>query len=1571
MTRFGRMKALSLAIASLTTVSVIACSKSSVPNKGQDKAKTTVTTTTNPSIESFFSKVRDALKSEASLSATGAEHVVSSGVKAAQAKGIATSTSNILEFVPPFVVGAIGSTADSETGISSTAQRSKAIKAIVAAAYLIPTTGLTAAKLESYSTEMAAGVSAALKKIGADSSTIGEAAGVLVSSSATLTNDPQAVQVATKAFVKELVTASSGETEEVVSSRVSAAISGAIKKTAELYTSSGKSTDELAEVTGAITSGSVLAIVPSSTLPSDTDDLATIVSNVMNGLTSANVSPTVLAAVSADVLSESIAEFQSITGTTSDNLGYLIQAASGEISEVLISSGVSSTEASVAVSAGVAGIAAARAGTSSSGSQSVDAVSAASVTVQGGGSAYKSSTLVCEYTAASTHSSSTTYTYAWYKNGTAISGQTSTSLSGQFSKSDAIKCGVVASSNGVSSSETLSSEITVSNSAPTAPTVSVSVSGGGSPIMSSTFSCSASDSTDADGDTISYVYIWYKNGTAISGATAQTLTGGVAKLDVITCAASAGDSDALSSTVTSSNSQTILNSTPTVPSSITVSVSGGGTAYKSSTLVCGYTASSDLDSDTITYRFKWFLNGSTTAISGATSSTLSGAFVKTNTVKCSVAADDGTTTTSYVDSSNLQTISNSSPTVSCTNKTQSLESGASPSPAIVCSGTDIDSDTISYSISNGCAGLAIADSTVGNVSGTMGGSNCSSTVTASDGTGSGTDTITLTWLPPSLTVSSANASITTAGTYYNITVSGGYTLTISGGITVTVQNKVTVTGAGSTILVNSINNTAQVSGQWVGEGSTIDAKEIQVDSGAKISANGTGYVGGAQNTAGVGPAPGGGVCCYGAGGGYGGTGGNGDAAGGSKSDITSSLAPTALGSSGSGGNNAAGGGAGGGSLRLIVSDLLTLNGTIEANGSDGGTAGGGGSGGSVRVTTSTLTGSGYFTAKGGAGGAGGGGGGGGGRIAVTYATDSSFGGFTTSTAVGGAGVSGYGSGGTGTVAFLHSAVTNNHLKVYEYFQTDTDQAFTIGALTVLDAATFDLLGGSSVTASGTVTVTENSFIEVYSKNTTSASGGVGATISAANLTVDSGSKVRANSTGYLGGDSFNGGYGPGGHGAACCEGSGGGHGGTGGAASQGEGASYDSATAPTDLGSGGGGGNNGSRAGAGGGAIRVTLTGTLTLSGTIEANGGSSSVVSAGGGAGGSIYVTCSTLTGNGSFNANGGNGGSSNGGGGGGGRIAVYFASESFGGFTTSTATGGAKLAGTGANGGDGSVVFFDTSVTNNHLRIYKSLVIAEDQTPTYGAVTLTDATLTVGGGSTITVNGAVTLSGTSTLLLKGKNTSAQVAAAWAGDGVTLNAASMTVSANSVVSANEQGYKGGLGGMSDGKGPQGGSGTCCTGAGGGHGGAGGNASGVGGSTYGSDTAPSTLGSGGGGGNNGSALGGSGGGEIRIALTGNLSLSGTISANGGNGPVAPDGGGAGGSIYISVSDISGTGTISANGGNGGSSSGGGGGGGRIAVYYLTNASDSTTKTKTGGTGTGGAANGTDGTLVYVQGSPPP
>jgi hypothetical protein len=234
------------------------------------------------------------------------------------------------------------------------------------------------------------------------------------------------------------------------------------------------------------------------------------------------------------------------------------------------------------------------------------------------------------------------------------------------------------------------------------------------------------------------------------------------------------------------------------------------------------------------------------------------------------------------------------------------------------------------------------------------------------------------------------------------------------------------------------------------------------------------------------------------------------------------------------------------------------------------------------------------------------------------------------------------------------------------WRTD-DQLFSGSELIVESGGTFTqdntetlVVTTVHVQDGGTITHADNSSSKLAEVN-----------ISATNMTVDSGGTVTATGLGF---DASTG-DGAGGDGTA---GGGAGHGDTGGSGytagsplSNG-GSAYGVASAPETMGSGGG-NDGGSLGGSGGGVIKLTVTGTLTLNGTLVADGSAGTADEAGGGAGGSIWLdNIGILAGTtGTISANGGlgSGDDTDGGGcGAGGRVRIYYTSKTWGGTPTAS---------------------------------------------------------------------------------------------------------------------------------------------------------------------------------------------------------------------------------------------------------------------------------------------------------------
>ncbi len=749
---------------------------------------------------------------------------------------------------------------------------------------------------------------------------------------------------------------------------------------------------------------------------------------------------------------------------------------------------------------------------------------------------------------------------------------------------------------------------------------------------------------------------------------------------------------------------------------------------------------------------------------------------------------------------------------------------------------------------------------------------------------------------------------------------------------------------------------------------TLTVNNLDVQSGGAISANNRGYA----DHYGTGT-PASDTNDFGPGAGYGGEGGQAHSSYQGGSIYGSVSAPTNLGSGGKGTTSS---GHGGGAIQITASSgTITVNGTISANGqSPTSVKAGGGSGGSVYLTCTTLAGGGTISANGGSGYASSSaGGGGGGRVALYYTTKtfngtlSSYGGNdgTSSSAV---------AGGCGTIYQKPSGQTYGDLLIDNNDITDegqnsaqlTDGTYNFNTITHQNSGQLDITSGVTINPSAGLTIAgdstgavcihgsqtiggdltiQNGGILGHRSNSTAETYKLTLGVSG-NIDVQSGGAISANNRGYA--DHY-------GTGTPASDtndfGPGAGYGGEGGQAhsSYQGGSIYGSVSAPTNLGSGGKGTTS---SGHGGGAIQITASsGTITVNGTISANGQSPTSVKAGGGSGGSVYLTCTTLAGGGTISANGGSGyASSSAGGGGGGRVALYYTTKTFNG-TLSSYGGNDGTSSSAVAGGCGTIYQKPSGQTYGDLLIDNNDITDEGQNSaqltdgTYNFNTIThqnsgqlditsgvtinpSAGLTIAGDSTgaVCIHGSQTIGGDLTIQNGGilghrSNSTAETYK------LTLGVSgNIDVQSGGAIGTNGRGYadRYGTGAPA--------SGTNDYGPGGGYGGAGGDAGAyTGGSTYGSVTAPVNIGSGA----HGYSTAGHGGGAMQItASSGTITVGGTISANGNNATSQHGGGGSGGSVYLTCATLAGAGSITADGGNG-INRGGGGGGGRIALYYTT------------------------------------
>ena len=344
-----------------------------------------------------------------------------------------------------------------------------------------------------------------------------------------------------------------------------------------------------------------------------------------------------------------------------------------------------------------------------------------------------------------------------------------------------------------------------------------------------------------------------------------------------------------------------------------------------------------------------------------------------------------------------------------------------------------------------------------------------------------------------------------------------------------------------------------------------------------------------------------------------------------------------------------------GAIKLVVASNLVVNGTIDANGKSHNSSGA--AGGSIWITGGcTLTGNGQILAYGGDGGVAPASSGGGGRISIDDTVTYAFGGNIQTGFYRKRGSS------PGTVYLPAAARANFTVVTNQTITVGSNTEYVFGNLTVQTGATFEC----------------GSWLEGY---------GTGCVIRANNIRIDPWGKITATEQGF---PSYGG---PGGAGGSSITGAT--HAGVGYTNTT---AIYGSPSQPTSCGSGGGywGWQTG------GGAIKFVVANSMTVDGTLSADGFTDHA-SYGAGAGGSIWIDTKSLAGTGKITAN----GAAQTYGGGGGRVAIKYVSSSFVGLpaqglytnqevisATVTAKGGYH---TGADGVEDGSIFISRGVSGS----------------------------------------------------------------------------------------------------------------------------------------------------------------------------------------------------------------------------------------------------------------------------------
>jgi hypothetical protein len=231
--------------------------------------------------------------------------------------------------------------------------------------------------------------------------------------------------------------------------------------------------------------------------------------------------------------------------------------------------------------------------------------------------------------------------------------------------------------------------------------------------------------------------------------------------------------------------------------------------------------------------------------------------------------------------------------------------------------------------------------------------------------------------PARLIVGYNNSALPDLQTLWTGGIMSGYTLSLAGtNNSLTYAGNLTLTNGA--VLTHEPNIATDKTHHWL---SLAVTGGLTIASGSALDVSGRGYKGR--------QGPGGGTWGRG-GGGHGGQGGRG-LDGGSGAAYGLTFSPISAGSGGHG-HDTETGPSGAGVIRLTITDRLTVNGAIRADGRDhaAGTTQAGGAGGSVWITAGTLAGTNAISAVGGIG-RDYSGGGGGGRIAISLTGANNFG----------------------------------------------------------------------------------------------------------------------------------------------------------------------------------------------------------------------------------------------------------------------------------------------------------------------------------------------------------------------------------------------------------------------------------------------------------------------------------------------------------------------------------------------------------------------------------------------------
>ncbi|NCG21205.1 MAG: hypothetical protein GWP91_19515, partial [Rhodobacterales bacterium] len=287
-----------------------------------------------------------------------------------------------------------------------------------------------------------------------------------------------------------------------------------------------------------------------------------------------------------------------------------------------------------------------------------------------------------------------TLSYEWLVGGLPIAANTPTIDGANFNKDQAVQCIVTGNDGSTDSAPINSNVVFILNTPPSALSADISPT---DPTTIDNVGVTMSGWLDINGDTESYLYQWSVNGFALPGQTGTSLTSAnYVKGDLISITATPNDGTDFGTPIVSSEVP-VLNTPPTLASATVTPAS----PVASDILGCTPSGGADIDGDTVTYTYQWYVN----SIPAGTGPTLA-APASGDTAYCEVTPNDGDDDGTPV-ASGWVSVDNTAPTIGSVT--------LSPDPAyetttLTCTAAnvdDVDGDLVTLAYSWTVGGVPI------------------------------------------------------------------------------------------------------------------------------------------------------------------------------------------------------------------------------------------------------------------------------------------------------------------------------------------------------------------------------------------------------------------------------------------------------------------------------------------------------------------------------------------------------------------------------------------------------------------------------------------------------------------------------------------------------------------------------------------------------------------------------------------------------------------------------------------------------------------------------------------------